>query len=52
VQRPYIVGSLGLLYGFVTGYTKQVPQLDDRATIAYLRQQQLNRLLGGPSIWR
>jgi glycosyltransferase involved in cell wall biosynthesis len=52
VQKPYIVGSFGLLYGFVSGYTKQVPQLDDRPTIAYLRQQQLNRLFGGPSIWR
>ena len=52
VQKPYIIGSLGLLYGFITGYTKHVPQLDDRATIAYLRQQQLNRLLGSPTIWR
>lgn len=52
VRKPYVVGSAGLMYGFVTGYTKQVPRLDDRATIVYLRQQQMNRLLGGPSIWR
>jgi poly-beta-1,6-N-acetyl-D-glucosamine synthase len=52
VQKPYVIGSFGLLYGFVTGYAKRVPQLDDKATIAYLRQQQLNRLLGSPTIWR
>jgi len=52
VQRPYVIGSLGIMYGFITGYTKGVRQFDDPAVIAFLRQQQLNRLLGGPSIWR
>jgi glycosyltransferase involved in cell wall biosynthesis len=52
VHKPYLVGSLGLLYGYVTGYTKRVPRLEDKATVAYLRQQQLNRLFGAPSIWR
>lgn len=52
VRKPYIIGSAGLLYGFITGYIRRVPQFEDRATIAYLRQQQIRRLLGGSTIWR
>ncbi len=51
-RKPYVVGSIGLLYGFISGYVTNVPQVDDRAAIAYLRQQQLGRLLGRESIWR
>jgi biofilm PGA synthesis N-glycosyltransferase PgaC len=50
--RPYFVGSAALLYGFVTGYLQRVPQVDDRKTIQYLRQQQLARLTGRESIWK
>lgn len=52
VQRPFVLGSLGLMYGFLSGYIKHIPQVDDRATINYLRQQQLNRLFFRPTIWR
>jgi biofilm PGA synthesis N-glycosyltransferase PgaC len=52
VQQPYILGSIGLMYGFVTGYLQHIPQVDDPATIAYLRRQQLSRLRGGETIWR
>lgn len=52
IRKPYVVGSVGLLYGFVSGYVKRIPQVDDRATIVYLRRQQMNRLLGGETIWR
>jgi hypothetical protein len=51
-RKPYVVGSMGLLYGFVSGYLTRVPQVDDPAVIAYLRRQQLNRLFGGETIWR
>jgi glycosyltransferase involved in cell wall biosynthesis len=51
-QRPYIIGSLALLYGYVTGYLKQVPRVDDPEMIRFLRRQQINRLLGRDSIWR
>ena len=50
LQRPIIVGSLALMYGYATGFVKQIPQVDDPVTIAYLRRQQLNRLLGRESI--
>jgi biofilm PGA synthesis N-glycosyltransferase PgaC len=49
---PYIVGSLGLMYGFISSYLKRIPQVDDLATIKYLRHHQLNRLCGRETIWR
>ncbi len=52
MRKPYLIGSIGLMYGFVSGYLTKVPQVDDRATIAYLRRQQLRRLWGGQTIWR
>ena len=50
-QRPVLVGSIGLLYGFVSGYVKGVPKVDDHALIAYVRKQQLNRIFMKESIW-
>jgi poly-beta-1,6-N-acetyl-D-glucosamine synthase len=50
--KPYLLGSTALLYGFVTGYLKRIPQVDDRRTIQYLRQQQIARLTGRESIWK
>ena len=52
VRKPYLLGSIGLMYGFVSGYLTNVPQVDDPKTIAYLRRQQLQRLWGGETIWR
>jgi len=51
-RKPYVIGSIGLMYGFVSGYVTNVPQVDDRAAIAYLRRQQIGRLFGGETIWR
>lgn len=51
-QRPYLVGSVALFYGFVSGYFQHIPQIDDPDTIKYLRAQQLSRLAGGQTIWR
>jgi biofilm PGA synthesis N-glycosyltransferase PgaC len=51
-KRPYIIGSIGLLYGFLTGYLKRIPQVDDVKTIGFLRRQQLGRLWGRETIWR
>ena len=49
--KPPVVGALALMYGYVTGYLKRIPQVDDPVAIAYLRRQQLNRLAGRASIW-
>lgn len=51
VMRPYIVGAIGLWWGFCRGYLKRIDQVDDPALIRYVRQQQLNKLFGKPSLW-
>lgn len=51
-EKPVLIGGLGLLYGFVLGYFKGIPQVDDRALISYLRRQQMNRILMKDSIWK
>jgi glycosyltransferase involved in cell wall biosynthesis len=51
-RRPVLIGALGLLYGFVSGYFKGIPQVEDRALINYLRRQQINRILMKESIWK
>jgi poly-beta-1,6-N-acetyl-D-glucosamine synthase len=51
-RRPYVVGSVALLYGYVTAYFQRVPQVDDPELIRYLRRQQLARIFGGETIWK
>jgi biofilm PGA synthesis N-glycosyltransferase PgaC len=50
-EKPYIVGGCGFLFGFLKGYVKQIPQVEDKALIRYFRQQQMNRLMGRKSLW-
>ena len=51
LERPFVAGGLALLVGFLKGYFKGVPQVDDKLLIQYFRRQQLNRLLGRKSLW-
>jgi len=51
-QKPYFIGSLGLFYGFISGYLHKIPQVSDDKLIQYLRKQQLRRLLLMKSIWK
>jgi poly-beta-1,6-N-acetyl-D-glucosamine synthase len=51
-RKPYLIGSIGLMYGFVSGYVKGIPQVEDPATIKYLRHQQISRLMGRESLWK
>jgi glycosyltransferase involved in cell wall biosynthesis len=51
-QRPYLIASAGLFYGYLSGYLKRIPQVDDPLLIKYLRKQQVHRLLGKQTIWR
>lgn len=50
-QKPYVLGSVGLFYGFVKGYVKKIPQVEDTELINYIRQQQLRKLTFRKSIW-
>ena len=50
-QKPILLGSLALMYGYASGYVKRIPRVNDPGAIAYLRRQQLNCLVGRASIW-
>jgi biofilm PGA synthesis N-glycosyltransferase PgaC len=50
--RPFFVQSLGLFMGFFSSYFSNVGQIQDKALVRYLRDQQMRRLLRQPSIWR
>lgn len=52
LRRPYVIGSLAILFGFIRGYISRSPQVNDKQMIRYLRNQQLRRLFGMETIWR
>lgn len=51
-KKPFLMGSTGLLWGFLSSYWRHTPQVDDRRLIRYTRNQQLRRLLLLDSIWK
>ena len=50
LYRPHLAG-IGLWCGFMKGYFKRIPQVDDRAMIKYLRRQQWRALTFRQSLW-
>jgi len=50
--RQGALAAMALFYGFISGYFKRLPQVNDPRLIGYLRRQQLNRLCGRETIWR
>jgi poly-beta-1,6-N-acetyl-D-glucosamine synthase len=51
-QKPWVIGSLAILYGFLKAHVTRPPRLRDRSYFAYIRSQQLRRLCGMQTIWR
>jgi poly-beta-1,6-N-acetyl-D-glucosamine synthase len=51
-QRPYVIGSAAIMYGFLKAHFTRPPRLEERSYLAYVRGQQLRRLCGMESIWR
>ena len=51
-QRPYLVRSFGMAYGFLRCVVLRTPQITNGELKDYLRRQQLRRLLGMSSIWK
>jgi biofilm PGA synthesis N-glycosyltransferase PgaC len=45
-RPPYLVGALALAYGFLRGYLRRSPRVDDAEFIRYIRGQQIKRLFG------
>jgi hypothetical protein len=50
-EKPYLVGAIGLWWGFCRGYLHGVARVNDPALIRYVRRQQLNKLILKPSLW-
>lgn len=51
LRRPFGLAALGLWAGFVSGYLRRIPQVDDPQMIRYLRSQQLRQLLLRKGLW-
>jgi poly-beta-1,6-N-acetyl-D-glucosamine synthase len=51
-QKPYMIGSLLILYGYLRAHVTRPPRVEDRSYIAYIRGQQLRRLCGMQTIWK
>jgi poly-beta-1,6-N-acetyl-D-glucosamine synthase len=51
-QKPYVIGSVAIAYGFLKGHVTRSPRVGDTRLIRYLRTQQLRRLCGLDTIWR
>ena len=51
-SRPYGLVALAVLLGYLSGYFGKVRQVDDRALVRWIRQQQIRRLLFRSSIWK
>ena len=51
-SKPFIIGSVHMFLGFVEGYLKKSPRVNDPALIQYMRRQQMNKLIGRETIWK
>jgi glycosyltransferase involved in cell wall biosynthesis len=51
-KKPRVIGSIGVMYGYIKSQLTRPPRLDDRSYFAYIRGQQLKRLCGMETIWR
>ena len=51
-RKPYLSGSVGLMWGFLSAYLRKTPRVEDGSLIRYTRQQQMRRLLLQESIWK
>ena len=51
-RKPYVVGAVAMLYGFIAARWKQVNRIDDPQVIRFVQAQQLNRLFGRTTVWK
>jgi biofilm PGA synthesis N-glycosyltransferase PgaC len=50
-KKPYIIGALGLLGGFLCGYFQRLPRVNKELR-KYVRREQMARLCGRQTIWK
>jgi poly-beta-1,6-N-acetyl-D-glucosamine synthase len=51
-RKPYVIGSIGLLWGHIKCHLNGTKRINDAQLIKYLRRQQMARLLGHETIWK
>jgi biofilm PGA synthesis N-glycosyltransferase PgaC len=51
-KKPYLIGAVGLTWGFISGYWRRLPRVPDQQLIKYTRAQQMRRILLLDSIWK
>ena len=52
VRKPYILGSIGLGWGFLSSYWRHTPRVQDPKLIRYTRNQQMRKMFMLDSIWK
>jgi hypothetical protein len=50
--RPYVIGGLLMLWGFLEGYVRRLPRPASLEVIRFVRREQRRRLLLMDSVWR
>jgi hypothetical protein len=51
-KPPFVLGAIGLSYGFLRSCVQRKPRVGDKEFVRYLRSQQLRRLFGLETIWK
>ena len=46
-ERPFVIGGLGILYGYVKSWVMRKPRIEDKAFIRHLRRYEMESLLHG-----
>lgn len=46
LERPFVLGGLAFWWGYCLAAIRREPKIDDKALIAFLRKEQLQRLFG------
>lgn len=51
MEKPYLLGSAGLLYGYIKAYIQGIPRAE-KQMVHYVRRQQIRKLSFRPTIWK
>jgi glycosyltransferase involved in cell wall biosynthesis len=50
-RRPLLLAGIALGWGYLSGYLRRLPRVEERAFRHYVWRQQWNHLLARPSLW-
>jgi poly-beta-1,6-N-acetyl-D-glucosamine synthase len=52
MARPFVIGSIALFSGYLSGYLRRIPKAAEPHVVRYLQKQQISRLLNKPSLYK